>query len=121
MGPGLLESTYEACLVHELVRRELAVERQKALPVRYRGLTIDCGYRIDLLVDDQVIVELKVVERVLTVHEAQILTYWKLLGRQVGLILDFNVRWMRDGVHRFVHRFPDAPQQPPLRPPRPLP
>ena len=108
LGPGLLESTYEACLVCELVRRELGVERQKPLPVDYRGLRIDCGYRIDLLVNNKVIVELKAVERVLTIHEAQILTYLRLSGCHVGLILNFNVRRMKDGLHRFVHRLPEA-------------
>jgi GxxExxY protein len=108
LGPGLLESTYEACLVCELTRRDLKLERQKPLPVHYRGLRIDCGYRIDLLVNDEVIVELKAVERVLAIHDAQILTYLKLSDRRVGLILNFNVRRMKEGIHRFVHRFPEA-------------
>jgi GxxExxY protein len=103
LGPGLLESTYEACLVYELVELGVAVERQKALPVQYRGVLIDCGYRIDLLVGNEVIVELKSVERILPVHEAQILTYLRLSGFAVGLLLNFNVPLMKDGIRRFVH------------------
>lgn len=102
LGPGLLESTYEACLVHELIERGVSVERQKALPVVYRGVTIDCGYRIDLLVSDQLVVELKVVDKVLPIHEAQLLTYLRLSGRPVGLLLNFNVVLMKDGIRRLV-------------------
>ncbi|MCB9688163.1 MAG: GxxExxY protein, partial [Alphaproteobacteria bacterium] len=80
LGPGLLESTYEACLVHELVQRGVSVEAQKFLPVNYRGVVIDCGYRIDVLVGGKVIVELKAVEKVLPIHEAQLLTYLRLSG-----------------------------------------
>src|SRR5919106_224916 len=92
LGPGLLESTYEACLVHELLERGMSVERQKALPVAYKGIRVDCGYRIDLLVEGQVIVELKAVARVEPIHEAQLLSYLKLSGHQVGLLINFNVR-----------------------------
>ena len=105
LGPGLLESTYEACLVYELVERGIAVERQKPLPVTYRGVRIDCGYRIDLLVADSVIVELKAVERLLPVHEAQLLTYLRLSGHHIGLLLNFNVPLMKDGIKRMVHQF----------------
>lgn len=103
LGPGLLESTYEACLTYELLERQLRIERQTALPVIYRGVRIDCGYRLDLVVEGTVVVEIKAVERLLPVHEAQILTYLKLSGLPVGLILNFNVPMMRDGIRRFVH------------------
>ncbi len=107
LGPGLLESTYEACLLHELIERGLQVERQKRLPVQYRGVRIDCGYRIDLLVEGQVIVELKAVPRVVAVHTAQMLTYLKLSGLHVGLLLNFHTLRMKDGVHRYVHQLPE--------------
>jgi GxxExxY protein len=103
LGPGLLESTYEACLAYELVERGLKVERQKALPVKYRGVQLDCGYRIDLLVDDQVIVELKVTERLEAIHEAQLLSYLKLSGCSVGLLISFNVTELRRGMRRLVN------------------
>ena len=111
LGPGLLESTYEACLVYELTELGVALERQKALPVQYRSVWIDCGYRIDLLVGNEVIVELKAVERILPVHEAQILTYLRLSGHAVGLLLNFNVPLMKDGIRRFVHEAKAAPQR----------
>jgi GxxExxY protein len=107
LGPGLLESTYEACLVHELVSSALSVERQKELPVHYRGLVLDCGYRIDLLVSGSVIVEIKAVEKLLPIHQAQLLTYLRLSGHRLGLLLNFNVTVMKDGVRRFVHRARD--------------
>ena len=103
LGPGLLESTYEACLVYELTERGVAVERQKSLPVNYRGVRIDCGYRIDLLVGNEVVVELKAVEGVMPIHEAQLLTYLRLSGLHVGLLLNFNVLLMKDGIRRMVH------------------
>lgn len=103
LAPGLLESTYEACLVYEFVERGMKVERQKSLPVDDRGLRIDCGYRIDLLVDDRVIVELKAVDRVLPIHEAQLLTYLRLSSRRVGLLLNFNVPLMKQGIKRLLH------------------
>jgi GxxExxY protein len=102
LGPGLLESTYEACLAFELLDRGLAIVRQAALPVVYRGVRIDCGYRLDLVVEGRVIVEIKAVERVLPVHEAQILTYLKLSELPVALLLNFNVPLMKDGIKRFV-------------------
>ncbi|MCC6876481.1 MAG: GxxExxY protein [Sandaracinaceae bacterium] len=106
LGPGLLESTYEACLACELLHRDLGVERQKPLRVQYRGLLVDCAYRVDLLVNGQVIVELKTVAGILPIHEAQILTYLKLSHLRVGLILNFNVRLMKEGIHRFVSGVP---------------
>ena len=106
LGPGLLESTYEACLAFELMERRLRIERQTALPVVYRGVRIDCGYRLDLIVEGMVVVELKAVERLLPIHDAQMLTYLKLSGHPVGLLLNFNVPMLKDGIRRFVH---DAP------------
>lgn len=108
LGPGMLESAYEACLAFELLDRGLFVERQKALPLIYRGQTLDCGYRIDLMIERLVIVEVKAVERFERVHSAQLLSYLRLSGCKVGLLLNFNVKWLvDDGVKRVVHGFPD--------------
>ena len=103
LGCGLLESAYEACLAHELLKRGLNVERQVALPVRYDGVTVDAGYRIDLLVDKQVIVELKAVEKILNVHQAQLMSYLKLSGCKLGYLLNFNVVHLKDGIKRVVN------------------
>ena len=103
LGPGLLESAYEACLVYELGERRLKVDRQKVVPITYRGIRIDCGYRIDLLVNDQVIVELKAVEQVLPIHEAQLVSYLKLSGCKVGLLINFKVKLLKDGIRRFAN------------------
>jgi GxxExxY protein len=105
LGPGLLESAYESCLVYELLQQGLTVERQKALPVNYRGVKVDCGYRIDLLVEDAVIVELKAVESIEPIHEAQLLSYLKLSGYQIGLLINFNVRMLKQGIKRLVNNF----------------
>jgi len=102
LGPGLLESTYEACLVYELIQLSLKVERQKALPVVYKDVRLDQGYRIDLLVEGVVIIELKVVEAITPVHEAQLLSYLKLSGCPAGLLLNFNTKLLKDGIRRFV-------------------
>lgn len=102
MGPGLLESTYEACLTHELRLRHRIVDRQVELPVDYRGILLDCGYRIDLLVDRRVIVEVKAVEKMIPLFEAQLLTYLKLCRLDVGLLINFNVRLLKDGIKRMV-------------------
>ena len=107
LGPGLLESTYEACLVFELAERGLQVERQKALPVTYKGVRIDCGYRIDLLVEGQVIVELKAVQALDPIHEAQLLSYLKLSGCHVGLLINFNVKLLKEGLRRLVNELPE--------------
>jgi GxxExxY protein len=93
LGPGLLESAYEECLCHELYLRGIGCRRQVDLPVEYKGLKLDCGYRLDLIVNEEVIVELKCVEKVLPVHEAQLLTYMQLTGRRVGLLINFNVQY----------------------------
>ena len=107
LGPGLLESTYEACLVFELAERGLRVERQKALPVAYKGVRVDCGYRIDLLVEGQVILELKAVEALDPIHEAQVLSYLKLSGCHVGLLINFNVKLLKEGLRRLVNGLPE--------------
>lgn len=105
LGPGLLESTYEACLVYELSQAGLSVKRQKSLPVTYRSVKIDCGYRMDLLVEDQVVVELKAVEKLERIHEAQLLSYWKLSGHSVGLLINFNVEVLKQGIKRLVNNY----------------
>jgi GxxExxY protein len=107
LGPGLLESTYETCLQHELVERQLHVERQKPLPVKYKGVRIDCGYRIDLLVERQVIIELKSVAHLERIHEAQLLSYLRLSGCPVGLLLNFNVKQIKNGLRRLVNKLPE--------------
>jgi GxxExxY protein len=102
LGPGLLESAYEACLLHELVLRGHSVTRQVELPVVYKGLRIDAGFRIDLLIDDTVVVECKAVERLMPIHEAQVLTYLRLSGKPIGLLINFHVPRLIDGVKRLI-------------------
>jgi GxxExxY protein len=102
LGPGLLESAYEQCLCHELHLRGLPFKYQVDLPVSYKGLQLDCGYKIDVMVNDEVIVELKSVERILPVHEAQLLTYLKLSGKKVGLLINFNSSLLTQGIIRRV-------------------
>jgi GxxExxY protein len=102
LGPGLLESTYESCLVYELEQIGLIIEKQKPLPVVYKGLHIEQGYRLDLLVNEVAIVELKAVEVITPVHEAQILSYLKLSGCPVGLLLNFNVKLLKNGIKRYL-------------------
>ncbi|MGO9606201.1 MAG: GxxExxY protein [Candidatus Binataceae bacterium] len=102
LGPGLLESAYEQCLCHELHLRGLPFKCQVDLPVSYKGLKLDCGYKIDVVVNDEVIVELKSVERILPVHEAQLLTYLKLSGKKVGLLINFNSSLLTQGIIRRV-------------------
>ena len=102
LGPGLLESVYEACLCHEFSRRGLPFERQLQLPIVYEGLRLESGLRLDLVVANCVLVELKHVEKVLPVHKAQLLTYLKLTGHRVGLLLNFNVERIKEGIHRVV-------------------
>lgn len=103
LGPGLLESTYEACLIHELAKAGLKADRQVALPVVYDGVQLDAGYRIDVLVENLVVVELKVTERILPLHGAQLLSYLKLGGKRLGYLLNFNVVHMRQGIKRVVN------------------
>ena len=103
LGPGLLESAYETCLAHELEKQGLPVQRQVLMPVRYEGLVVDNGYRIDLLVGDRVVVELKALEAVHPVHRAQLLSYLRLGRYKLGYLLNFNVSRMRDGIVRLVN------------------
>lgn len=102
LGPGLLESAYEACMAHELANRGATVVRQKALPVEYKGAFVDAGFRIDLIVDDAVIVEIKAVEKLAPIYEAQLLTYLRLSGVRVGLLINFNSRRVVDAIVRRV-------------------
>lgn len=102
LGPGLLESVYEACMLHELQKRGMKVESQKAMQVVYDGLKIDAGLRLDLLVQDEVVVELKAVEAILPVHDSQILSYLKLANKRLGLLINFNVPVIKDGIRRKV-------------------
>ena len=100
LGPGLLESAYEACLSYELRLRNLKLEHQKPLPIVYKNVMLECGYRLDLLVEDQVIVEIKSVQELDPVHEAQLLSYLKLRGGGRGLLINFNVKLLKDGIRR---------------------
>lgn len=102
LGPGLLESVYETCLAHELVKAGLNVERQVELPVVYDTVKLDCGFRIDLLVEDKVVVELKAIEKTQPIHEAQLMTYLRLSGKPVGLLINFNLLRLKDGILRRV-------------------
>lgn len=107
LGPGILESAYEACLTFELIELGLAIERQKSLPITYRGLTLDCGYRLDLLVERSVIVEVKSIETLERVHSAQVLSYLRLMKLKLGLLINFNVPWLQDGIKRIVNALPE--------------
>jgi GxxExxY protein len=102
LGPGLLESAYETCLAYELGQLGLAVERQKALPLVCKEIHLDQGYRIDLLVEQRVVVEVKVVDQIAPVHEAQVLSYLRFSGCKVGLLLNFNVELLKQGIRRFI-------------------
>ncbi len=102
LGPGLLESTYQCCLAFELVRRGLKVDFEKPLPVVYEGFRLDAGYRIDLFIEDEIIIENKAVTSLLPVHEAQMLTYLKLSGRRLGFLINWNVPRLRQGLQRMV-------------------
>ncbi len=103
LGPGLLESAYEACLKHELSNRNLKVITQLTLPIIYDGVTIDAGYRLDLLVEDSVIIELKAVEQLMPIHDAQLITYLKLSDKKLGLLINFNVTRLKYGIKRLVN------------------
>ena len=102
LGPGLLESAYEECLCRELFLRKMSLKRQESLPIEYKGVKLDCGYRLDIVLADQLIVELKACESLQPVHEAQLLTYLKLTGIKVGLLINFNVPVLKDGIKRMV-------------------
>lgn len=103
LGPGLLESIYEQCLCHELGLRKISYQRQEPLPVQYKGIKLDCGYRMDVLVEDQIILELKACESIEPIHKAQLLTYLKLSDLNIGLLLNFNVPVMKEGIVRMVN------------------
>jgi len=107
LGPGLLETAYEECLCYELKHLGLDFKRQLPLPVVYKNVKLDCGYRLDIVVENMIIVELKTVEKLMPIHEAQLLTYLKLTNKTVGLLLNFNVPLLRDGVKRIVNNFKD--------------
>ncbi len=112
LGPGLLESAYEACMIFDLAQDGLTVEQQKALPVVYRAVKLDCGYRMDMVVEHEIIVEIKSVEKLLPIHKAQLLSYLKLSGNKVGLLINFNVDVLKKGIQRVVNHFPDSYQAP---------
>lgn len=114
MGPGLLESAYEECLCYELTEAGLPFRRQVSLPVVYKGIRLDCGYRTDIIVDEIVIVELKTVERLLPIHDAQLLTYLKLYDCSLGLLVNFNVPVLKDGLKRIVNQFKEFSASPRL-------
>jgi GxxExxY protein len=107
LGPGMLESAYEACLSFELLDQGLSVERQRPVPVLSRGRRLDCGYRIDLLADDVLIVEVKAIERLEKVHSAQLRSHLRFSKRKLGLLINFNVKSLRDGLKRIVNGFPE--------------
>ncbi len=102
LGPGLLESAYQQCLCHELSLNQIRFEIEKPLPVQYKGIRLDCGYRIDMLVEEEIILELKSVEQLLPLHEAQILSYMKLMNKKYGFLINFNVKVLKDGIKSFV-------------------
>jgi len=108
LGPGLLESAYEECLCRELDLRRIRFVRQSSLPVEYKGVKLDCGYRLDLLVADVVVVEIKAVDTLLPIHKAQLLTYLKLGGWSIGLLINFNVPVLMSGIRRMVNEFKES-------------
>jgi len=108
LGPGLLESVYRECLFYKLCKTGFYVEKEKPLPLIFEGVNIDCGYRIDLLVENSIVVELKSVKKIEDIHLAQILTYMKLGKYKVGLVINFNVLSLRDGIKRMVNSFPSS-------------
>lgn len=105
LGPGLLESAYQECLFYELSNQGLHVEKEKPLPLVYKEVNLECGYRIDLLVENKVIIELKSVEHLTDVHTAQVLTYLKLSNRKIGLLINFNVYRLKDGIKRLINKY----------------
>jgi GxxExxY protein len=102
LGPGLLESTYEQCLAYEMKVADMRFKLQHPLPVEYKGIKLDCGYRIDVFIEDRIIVELKSVDKILPIHQAQLLTYMKLSNVSIGLLINFNVKYLKDGIKRMV-------------------
>ena len=114
LGPGLLESAYEECLCHELSVLGIHFERQKPLPVKYKTVNLACGYRLDLVIEHKIILELKTVESLLAIHEAQLLTYLKLSGLTLGLLINFNVPVLKNGIKRIANNFIDSSASPRL-------
>jgi GxxExxY protein len=114
LGPGLMESAYEACLCAELVERGLKFDRQRPLPITYKGVHLECGYRLDLVVEDRILLELKAVERLLPIHEAQVVTYLRLSHLPVGLLVNFNSTLLRHGLRRLTPDPPKPFRSPPL-------
>ena len=108
LGPGSLESAYQTCLAFELRQLGCKVEEQKPLPVMYKDVKLDCGYRLDLIIDDAVVVEIKAVERLMPIHDAQLLSYLRLSKKRVGLLINFHVQMLKDGLKRIVNEFPDS-------------
>ena len=108
LGPGLLESAYQICLAFELNQRGLRFEQQKPLPVQYKEVKLDCGYRMDFVVEDEIVVEIKAVETLLPIHEAQLLSYLRLAHKKVGLLINFHVPVLKSGLKRMVNEFPIA-------------
>lgn len=108
LGPGLLESAYEACLAHELTKRRLKIERQKEQPVIYDGIKIDVGYRIDLLVENSIIIELKAVEFIIPIHQAQLMTYLKLSGKTLGFLINFNTTYFKSSIKRIANNHQES-------------
>ena len=102
LGPGLLESAYEECLAHELKMVALKFERQKPVPLRYKTVSLECGYRVDFLIEDQLVVEIKSVDALIPIFDAQILTYMRLADKPLGLLMNFNAQTLKDGLRRFV-------------------
>jgi GxxExxY protein len=108
LGPGLLESAYEVCMAHELAKRGFAVERQKPQPVFYDGIEIETGYRLDLLIANSVIIELKAVEQLAPIHQAQLMTYLKLSGKSLGFLINFNVPLIKQGIRRIANQHEES-------------
>jgi GxxExxY protein len=108
LGPGVLESAYGTCLAFELRQMGLKIEEQKALPVVYRDVKLDCGYRLDLVIEDSLVVEIKAVDQLAPIHDAQLLSYLRLSGKRVGLLINFHVRVLKNGLKRIVNDFPDS-------------
>jgi GxxExxY protein len=108
LGPGLLESAYETCLAYELKQLGFRVEQQKPLPVVYKDVKLDCGYRLDLVVEDAIILEVKAIEQLAPIHDAQLLSYLRISGLKVGLLMNFHVRVLKNGLKKIVNEFPDS-------------
>jgi len=108
LGPGLLESAYQSCLAFELKQLGVKLEEQKPLPVIYKDMRLDCGYRLDLVVEDEIIIEVKAIEKLVPIHEAQLLSYLRLAKKRVGFLMNFHVPVLKNGLKRIVNEFPDA-------------